>query len=79
MKPHQDFNMKENTEESVRIIKAEIPLVQEIIRREIRLESKKRGIPVSPEDPVIKDHVFEILDKQGKDLIEKAKCRCRAG
>ena len=54
------------------IIEEELPVVKEIVRDEVWLESERRKQPVSEEDPEVQKHVLEIIKKDGSKLREDA-------
>jgi hypothetical protein len=52
------------------IISREIPIIQKIIQDETWFEGERRGCFVSPDDPVVVDHVSEIILRIGREMRE---------
>ena len=50
------------------IVSLEIPLIQKIIQNETWLEGERRGCLVIPVDPVVQEHVCEIVLRIGQEL-----------
>ncbi len=48
----------------------QLPVIQKIIADETWLESERRGCPVTPDDPVVKEHVCDIVMRIGASLRE---------
>lgn len=48
----------------------QLPVIQKIIADETWLEAERRGSPVSPDDPVVREHVCEIVLRIGEALRE---------
>ena len=48
----------------------QLPVIQKIIADETWLESERRGCPVPPDDPVVKEHVCDIVLRIGASLRE---------
>ncbi len=46
----------------------ELPVIQRIIDDETWLEGERRGQPVSPDDPVVREKVCEIVLRIGQEL-----------
>jgi hypothetical protein len=59
MKPHPD-----------RILFRELPVVAKVIRDETWLEGERRGEPVSPDDPVVRENVCRVILRIGAELRE---------
>ena len=52
------------------VVFQELPVIQKIIADETWLEGERRGGYVSPEDPVVQEHVCEIILTIGEQLRE---------
>ena len=52
------------------VIFRELPVIQKIIRDETWLEGERRGCPVSPGDPVVRENVCRIILRIGRELRE---------
>jgi hypothetical protein len=50
------------------VIFRELPVIQKIIQDETWLEGERRGCPVSPEDPVVRENVCLIVLRIGAEL-----------
>lgn len=50
------------------IVSREIPLIAKIVRDETWLEGERRGCHVSPGDPVVQEHVCQIILRIGHEL-----------
>jgi hypothetical protein len=48
----------------------QLPVIQKIIADEAWLEAERRGYWVSADDPVVKEHVCEVILRIGADLRE---------
>lgn len=48
----------------------QLPVIQKIIADETWLESERRGCSVTPDDPVVKEHVCDIVMRIGASLRE---------
>jgi hypothetical protein len=48
----------------------QLPVIQKIIADEAYLEAERRGCWVSADDPVVKDHVCEVILRIGATLRE---------
>ena len=48
----------------------QLPVIQKIIADETWLESERRGCPVPPEDPVVRENVCEVILRIGAALRE---------
>ncbi|MEO5957938.1 MAG: hypothetical protein ABIZ49_09210 [Opitutaceae bacterium] len=59
MTPHPD-----------RILFRELPMVAKVIRDETWLEGERRGGPVSPEDPVVRENVCRVILRIGAEMRE---------
>lgn len=46
----------------------QLPLVQKIIADETWLEGERRGCPVPSDDPVVREHVCEVILRVGAAL-----------
>jgi hypothetical protein len=49
----------------------QLPVIDQIIRDETWLEGERRGCPVSPKDPVVRENVCRIVLQVGRDLRER--------
>ena len=52
------------------IVLRELPLIQKIIDDETWLEGERRGCPVSPDDPVVRESVCAVILRVGQQLRE---------
>jgi hypothetical protein len=52
------------------VVTRELPVIQKIIADETWLEGERRGGYVSPEDPVVQEHVCAIVLSVGGELRE---------
>lgn len=50
------------------IVARELPVIAKIIRDETWFEAERRGCPVSPNDPVVKARVCEVVLQIGQQL-----------
>jgi hypothetical protein len=50
------------------VVRRELPIIAQIIRDETWLEAERRGRPVPPDDPVVRDKVSEIILRIGGEL-----------
>jgi hypothetical protein len=50
------------------VIFRELPVIQKIIQDETWYESERRGVPVTSDDPVVREHVCEIILRIGREL-----------
>ncbi len=50
------------------IVFRELPVIQKIIRDETWLESERRGCPVSPDDPAVRENVCRVILRIGAEL-----------
>jgi hypothetical protein len=48
----------------------QLPVIQQIIADETWLESERRGCPVSPEDPTVRENVCQVILRIGASLRE---------
>lgn len=58
----------------VEFIRAEIPEIAKIVRDECWLEGERRGTPVDPKDPAIRQRVAEII-LSGAGAMLRQKCQ----
>jgi hypothetical protein len=68
--------MSDNKEAQKRpsgLIRAEIPIIEKIIRDETWYEGERRGHPVSPDDPAVIESVCRIVQKDGETILQEAK------
>lgn len=52
------------------VIFRELPVIQKIIQDEVWLEGERRGCAVSPNDPVVREHVCRVILQIGAQLRE---------
>lgn len=52
------------------IVARELPLIHRIIEDETWLEGERRRCPVSADDPVVREHVCEVILRIGQQLRE---------
>lgn len=60
------------------IIKAEIPIIEKIIRDETWLESERRGEPVTSDDPSVLKKVCTIIEDKAPEIMAEAKQAIRS-
>jgi hypothetical protein len=48
----------------------QIPVIQKVIADEAWYEGERRGCYVPPDDPVVRDHVCEVILRIGRELRE---------
>ena len=56
---------------SVQIIQAELGLVAKIVRDETWLEGERRGCKVNSRDPIVQQHVADVILSQGAAMREE--------
>jgi len=54
------------------LIKAEIPIVEKIIRDETWYEGERRGTPVNPNDPTVMSKVCNIISQNSDKIVKEA-------
>jgi len=54
-------------------IQAQIPVVQKIIQDEIGVETRRRGMPVSPNDPAVRQRICQVISENETKLISEIK------
>jgi hypothetical protein len=52
------------------ILFRELPVIQKIIEDETWLEGERRGCPVRPDDPVVRENVCAVVLRIGRELRE---------
>jgi hypothetical protein len=52
------------------VIFREIPVIQKVIADEVWFEGERRGCPVSPDDPVVRENVCQVILRIGWALRE---------
>ena len=52
------------------IVYRQFPVIQKIIADETWLEGERRGCPVSPHDPIVREHVCLVVLRVGQQLRE---------
>jgi len=50
------------------IVTRELPVIHRIIEDETWLEGERRGCRVSPDDPVVREHVCDVILRVGQQL-----------
>lgn len=50
------------------VVRRELPVIAQIIQDEVWLEGERRGAPVSPDDPVVREKICTIVLQIGRDL-----------
>ncbi len=53
------------------ILFLQLPCIAQIIRDETWLEGERRGAPVPPDDPVVRENVCAIVLSQGAEMRER--------
>jgi hypothetical protein len=48
----------------------QLPVIQKIIADETWLEAERRGCPVEPDDPVVREHICTVILRIGEALRE---------
>lgn len=48
----------------------QLPVIQKVIQDETWLEAERRGCPVSPQDPAVREHVCQVILRIGRELRE---------
>ena len=49
----------------------QLPVIREIIANETWLEAERRGCPVGPDDPAVRQHVCDVILRIGAALRER--------
>ena len=49
----------------------QLPVIQKVIQDETWLEAERRGCPVSPQDPAVREKVCQVILRIGRELREK--------
>ena len=49
----------------------QLPVIQKVIQDETWLEAERRGCPVSPQDPAVRENVCQVVLRIGRELREK--------
>jgi hypothetical protein len=52
------------------VVFRELPVIEKIIQDETWLEGERRGCPVTPEDPVVRENVCQVILRIGRELRE---------
>ena len=60
------------------IVLRELPVIQKVIEDETWYEGERRGCYVSPEDPVVREKVCEVILRIGRELREMATAQLAA-
>ena len=50
------------------VVARQLPVIQKIIHDETWLEGERRGCPVAPTDPVVRDNVCSVVLRVGAQL-----------
>ena len=50
------------------VIRGEIPVIQKVIEDETWFEGERRGCYVSADDPVVREHVCDVVMRIGSEL-----------
>lgn len=53
------------------VVRRELPVIDQIIRDETWLEGERRGCPVSPRDPAVRENVCRVVLRIGQNLRDK--------
>jgi hypothetical protein len=53
------------------VLLRQLPVIQKVIRDETWLEAERRGCPVSPQDPAVRENVCQVVLRIGRELREK--------
>ena len=60
-------------------LRSEMQMIHKIIRDETWLEGERRGKPVEPSDPVVRERVCQVVLRVGAQMRAAASARCAAG
>jgi hypothetical protein len=60
------------------IVSCELPLIQKIIEDETWYEGERRNCWVSPDDPVVRENVCQVILRIGRELRESVAASARA-
>ena len=52
-------------------LRRQLPVIQKVIQDETWLEAERRGCPVSPQDPAVRERVCQVILRIGRELREK--------
>ena len=52
-------------------LRRQLPVIQKVIQDETWLEAERRGCPVSPQDPAVRENVCQVILRIGRELREK--------
>ena len=52
-------------------LRRQLPVIQKVIQDETWLEAERRGCPVSPQDPAVREKVCQVILRIGRELREK--------
>jgi len=75
-----DSDDKQNgNAKAAEIIKAEIPIIEKIIRDETWLEGERRGSPVNSDDPAVLKKVCSIIEEKAPQIVAEAKQALHSG
>jgi hypothetical protein len=69
---HHHKNNSGNEIREEEVIKAEIPIIEKIVRDETWYEGERQGHSVNAEDPTVSKKVAEILNKYGNKIYDEA-------
>ena len=50
------------------VVARELPVIQKVINDETWLEGERRGCPVSPDDPAVRESVCAVILRIGQQL-----------
>lgn len=50
------------------VVTRQLPVIEQIIRDETWLEGERRGCPVTPSDPRVRENVCEVVLRVGQQL-----------
>jgi hypothetical protein len=53
------------------VLLRQLPVIQKVIRDETWLEAERRGCPVSPQDPAVRENVCQVVLRIGRELRER--------
>jgi hypothetical protein len=70
IEPIQEANLSppSNVTPTDPVVVNELPLIRKIIRDETWFEGERRGCAVSPDDPVVRENVCQVIFRVGEEL-----------
>ena len=62
------MDLDSDTMNDASILASELSVIEQIVRDETWYEGERRGCYVSPDDPVVREHVCEVVLRIGAEL-----------